>query len=177
MFLSAVYKFLYITWTFLLIGALTFGGGYGMIPIMHHDLVIVKHWLTEQQFQDAVAVGLITPGPVAIMATFIGFQVMSFWGALAATIGVFSPSIGVVYFASRFYARFEESKWAVVVLPVINSTVIGLLAMAVLSLGHLSVTNLWMVLMTLITFILTIKTKLSPIWMILICGVIGLIWF
>src|SRR5215208_8307552 len=69
-------------------GALTFGSGLAIVPFLHQGLVDDHRWLTEQQFVDAVAMGLISPGPVVIMATFAGYLVYGVAGALVATIFV-----------------------------------------------------------------------------------------
>ena len=169
--------FFKILWTFFIMGALTFGGGYGMIPIMQHDFVSVKHWMTDAQFKDAVAVGLVSPGPVAILATFIGYR-LNFWlGALAATIGVFTPSIIIVYLASKFYQKFEKTNIAIIALPIVNCAVIGLLGAAVVSLGKISVDNWVPLILAIASFVIATWTKISPIWAIIVCGVIGLFFF
>src|SRR5213079_2278302 len=72
-------------------GAFTFGSGLAIVPFLHQGLVDDHHWLTEQQFVDAVAMGLISPGPVVIMATFAGYLVDGIAGAAIATIAVFLP--------------------------------------------------------------------------------------
>src|SRR5205823_13420285 len=71
--------------------AFTFGSGLAIVPFLHQGLVHDHHWLTEQQFVDAVAMGLISPGPVVIMATFAGYLIAGLTGALAATAAVFLP--------------------------------------------------------------------------------------
>lgn len=165
-----------IFWVFFIAGLLTFGGGYGMIPILQHDFVVNRHWMTEAQFKDAVAVGLVSPGPVAILATFIGYRLNIWLGAIAATIGVFTPSILIVYLASKFYQKFEKSKIALIALPVVNSAVIGLLGGAAISLGKLSVDSSYTLILAIASFAIALWTKISPIWVIVICGLIGLLF-
>src|SRR3954447_22520142 len=72
-------------------GAFTFGSGLAIVPFLHQGLVNDHHWLTEQQFIDAVAIGLISPGPVVIMATFAGYLIFGVTGAIVATVAVFLP--------------------------------------------------------------------------------------
>jgi chromate transporter len=81
-------------WFFIKASAFTFGSGLAIVPFLHQGLVHEHHWLTERQFVDAVAIGLISPGPVVIMATFAGYLVAGIAGALVATVAVFLP----VYF-------------------------------------------------------------------------------
>lgn len=89
-------------------GAFTFGSGLAMVPFLHQGLVQDHHWLTEQQFTDAVAMGLISPGPVVIMATFAGYLIYGLAGAIIATTAVFLPAYILVVFPGRFFRRFER---------------------------------------------------------------------
>ena len=83
-------------WNFLMIGALSFGGGYGMISLVR-ETVLGRGWLTEGEFLSFIAVSESTPGPLAInMATFIGASQGGFWGALCATLGVVLPSFVII---------------------------------------------------------------------------------
>src|SRR5204863_5568717 len=78
---------------FLRIGTVTFGGGFVMVPLIEAEVVETHHWLTHQQFVEAFALGQITPGPVLITATFIGYHVAGTLGALVATVCIFLPSL------------------------------------------------------------------------------------
>jgi chromate transporter len=89
-------------------GAFTFGSGLAIVPFLHDGLVGTHHWLTERQFTDAVAMGLISPGPVVIMATFAGYLVGGLAGALIATAAVFLPVYLFVVVPGRFVRRFED---------------------------------------------------------------------
>ena len=89
-------------------GAFTFGSGLAIVPFLHQGLVDDHHWLTEQQFVDAVAMGLISPGPVVIMATFAGYLVYGLTGAVIATIAVFTPTFLFVVVPGRLIRRHEK---------------------------------------------------------------------
>lgn len=93
---------------FLKAGAFTFGSGLAIVPFLHAGLVEDRAWLTEQQFVDAVAMGLITPGPVVIMATFAGYLVFGLAGAVIATVCVFLPALALVVLPGPFIRRHEE---------------------------------------------------------------------
>lgn len=162
---------------FFIFGLLTFGGGYGMIPLLQYDFVSVREWMTASEFQDAVAIGLISPGPVAIIATFIGYRLAFIPGAIVATLGVFIPSILIVCVFSKFYQKFEKTNLAQIALPIVNATVIGLLSAAVFALGKFSTTEWYTILLAIITFAVIYWIKISPIWAIIICGFIGLLFF
>ncbi|MDQ3434950.1 MAG: chromate efflux transporter [Actinomycetota bacterium] len=89
-------------------GAFTFGSGLAIVPFLHEGLVVERRWLTEAQFVDAVAMGLISPGPVVIMATFAGYLVWGLTGAVVATLAVFLPVYLFVVVPGRFFRRYEE---------------------------------------------------------------------
>ena len=88
--------------------AFTFGSGLAIVPFLHAGLVSERHWLTERQFLDAVAMGLITPGPVVIMATFAGYLVDGILGAVVATVGVFLPVYLFIVIPGPFFRRYEK---------------------------------------------------------------------
>jgi chromate transporter len=89
-------------------GAFTFGSGLAIVPFLHHGLVDAHHWLSERQFTDAVAMGLISPGPVVIMATFAGYLAYGLAGAVVATAAVFLPVYLFVVVPGRFFRRYER---------------------------------------------------------------------
>jgi chromate transporter len=97
-----------LTWFFIKAGAFTFGSGLAIVPFLHDGLVDEFGWLTEEQFVDAVAIGLITPGPVVIMATFAGYLVHGVLGAVIATAAVFVPVYLFVVVPGRFFRRYEN---------------------------------------------------------------------
>ncbi|GFE57576.1 chromate efflux transporter [Geobacter sp. AOG1] len=90
---------------FLKAGAFTFGSGLAIVPFLHQGVVLGHHWLTEQQFLDAVAVGIITPGPVVITAAFVGYLTAGFWGSIVAAAAVFLPVYFFVLFIGRHIIR------------------------------------------------------------------------
>lgn len=95
-------------WFFFKAGAFTFGSGLAIVPFLHAGLVDEHRWLTEQQFVDAVAMGLISPGPVVIMATFAGYLVFGLAGAVIATVCVFLPALLLVILPGPFIRRHEN---------------------------------------------------------------------
>jgi len=93
---------------FVMAGAFTFGSGLAIVPFLHQGVVLNHQWLTERQFLDAVAIGIITPGPVVITAAFVGYLVAGFRGALTAATGVFLPVYLFVLFIGRYIIRYRE---------------------------------------------------------------------
>jgi chromate transporter len=88
--------------------AFTFGSGLAVVPFLHQGLVSDHHWLTDRQFTDAVAMGLISPGPVVIMGTFAGYLVAGVAGAVVATVAIFTPTYLFVVVPGRLFRRFER---------------------------------------------------------------------
>lgn len=113
--------------TFLKIGAVSFGGGYAMIPLMR-DEALSNGWLTDEEFLNFVAVSESTPGPIAVnMATFIGSSQAGIWGALCATIGVVLPSFIIILIISCFIKNLLKKAGVQAVLGGIRPTVVGLI--------------------------------------------------
>lgn len=95
--------------TFLKIGAFTFGGGYAMIPLIQKETVERHGWISEQDILDIVAIAESTPGPIAVnSATFVGYKVCGFWGALCATLGVVLPSFTVITCIAFVLREFQQ---------------------------------------------------------------------
>jgi chromate transporter len=109
---------------FLKAGAFVFGSGLAIVPFLYGGVVGKFHWLTERQFVDAVAVAMITPGPVVITAAFIGYLVAGVFGALVAALAVFAPPYFLILLAAPYYRRFAKN-------PQLNAFVQGVTAAAV----------------------------------------------
>ncbi|HEY6794004.1 MAG TPA: chromate transporter [Kineosporiaceae bacterium] len=99
-----------LAWFFVKAGALTFGSGLAIVPFLREGVVHQQHWLTQGQFVDAVAMGLITPGPVVITATFIGYLAVGWAGAVVATIGIFAPIFLGVVLPGRWFIRHRDNR-------------------------------------------------------------------
>ncbi|HEX8783021.1 MAG TPA: chromate efflux transporter, partial [Steroidobacteraceae bacterium] len=95
---------------FLKAGALTFGSGLVIVPFLQQGIVQQYGWLNERDFLVAVAVGMISPGPVVITATFVGYLVAGFWGSVAATVGIFLPSFVLVLVAAPLLSRYRANR-------------------------------------------------------------------
>ena len=121
---------------FLRIGASTFGGGFAMIPILDHEVVTKLGWLRPAEFADAVTLGQITPGPVAITATFVGYRVAGFGGAVIATVATFLPAFIASVLATRFVAAFRQSALVAGAFQALGPVVAGIVAAAAISLGR-----------------------------------------
>ena len=110
---SKIFQILVLFLTFLKIGAFTFGGGYAMIPIIQREVVEKRKWANNSDILDILAVSESTPGPIAVnAATYIGFKVAGFWGALFATFGLVIPSFVIIFAISYFYETFMS--WTII---------------------------------------------------------------
>ena len=119
--------------TFLMIGAITFGGGYAMLPIIQKE-VAAKGWIDAASLVDFVAVSESTPGPFAInMATYVGSEVGGFFGAVCATLGVVVPSFVVILIVAKCYEQFRDSSVVKGCMTGLKPAVVGLIAGAILT--------------------------------------------
>lgn len=165
-------------YTFFQIGALSFGGGYVMIPLIDRQIVTQLHWLTATQFTDIVAIAEMTPGPIAInSATFVGFQVAGVIGSVVATIGVVLPSFLLVLVLAMLVKRFSQSVWLNSALSGIRPVVVGLIASAVWSVGQKTLLDLRSWVLAIVMLTLLVRSKIHPILLIVASGVIGVLFF
>jgi chromate transporter len=156
---------------FLRMGTVTFGGGFVMIPQIEAEVVRTNHWLTRQEFADATALGQITPGPVLITATFIGYRVAGTLGALVATVTVFLPAFIMTIAAGSSLRRFRANRQVQSFLRGVTPAVVGLLGAAAWSIGHAGI-HTWLGLsLSVVAAIVLLRFRLNPFWVILGAGV------
>ncbi|HEX9545521.1 MAG TPA: chromate transporter, partial [Pyrinomonadaceae bacterium] len=156
---------------FLRMGSVTFGGGFVMVPLIEAEVVRTNHWLTHQEFADATALGQLTPGPVLITATFIGYRVAGTLGALIATIAVFLPAFVMTLAAGSSLRRFRANRQVQAFLRGVTPAVVGLLIAAAWSIGRAGIhTGLGLVL-AVIAAIVLLRFRVNPFWVILGAGI------
>src|SRR5439155_16560854 len=136
---------------FLKAGAFVFGSGLAIVPFLYGGVVEKFHWLTEQQFVDAVAVAMITPGPVVITAAFIGYLVAGPVGAFVAAGAVFAPPYFIVIVAAPYYRRFAQNRQVKAFVQGVTAAAVGAIAGAAYILARRSLVDLPTVLIGLIT--------------------------
>ncbi|HEX8181651.1 MAG TPA: chromate transporter [Pyrinomonadaceae bacterium] len=165
---------------FLRIGAVTFGGGFVMVPLIKAEVVENHHWLTTQEFADATALGQITPGPVLITATFIGYRVAGTLGALVATISVFLPAFVMTIAAGSYLRRFRANRQVQAFLRGVTPAVVGLLVAAAWSIGRAGI-HTWMGLsICILAAIILLRFRINAIWIMFGAGALRLLlgwWF
>jgi chromate transporter len=151
-----------------------FGSGLAIVPFLYGGVVQQYHWLTEQQFIDAVAVAMITPGPVVITVGFIGYLVYGFPGAIAAALGVFVPVYLVVVIAGPFYKKFAGNIYLRAFVRGVTAAATGAIAGAVVVLARRSITDVPTALIALVALALLFKWKVPEPLIILAAGLAGL---
>jgi len=125
-----------LTWIFLKIGIISFGGGYVMIPILQWEVVDHLRWLTLRQFLDGIMLSYVTPGPLLILAVFVGFSIRGLGAAALVTIAVFLPPVLLIIFFSPFYHQIKESRWVRPALQGILASLVGMLALVAAQLAR-----------------------------------------
>jgi len=154
-------------------GLFVFGSGLAIVPFLHGNVVTEFHWLTEQQFLDAVAVAMITPGPVVITVAFIGYLVAGPLGASAAALGVFLPVLVVVIIAAPLLRRYGQRPGLKALVQGITAGAAGAIAGSVVVLGRGAVRDLPTAIIAVSTLLLVWKTKVPEPILVLLAAVAG----
>jgi chromate transporter len=160
---------------FLRMGTVTFGGGFVMIPLIEAEVVRTNHWLTHQEFADATALGQLTPGPVLITATFIGYRVAGTLGALIATIAVFLPAFIMTVAAGSSLRRFRANRQVQAFLRGVTPAVVGLLVASAWSIGLAGIHSWLGLTLAVIAAGVLLRFRVNPFWVILGTGLARLL--
>ena len=160
---------------FLKAGAFVFGSGLAIVPFLYGGVVGRFHWLTERQFLDAVAVAMITPGPIVITSGFVGYLVAGPLGAFVAALAVFLPPYLLVIFVAPYYRRFAQNRQVKAFVQGVTAAAVGAIAGAAVILSRRALVDVPTVLIAVITFaaLLGFKRIPEPI-LILAAGVAGI---
>jgi len=163
--------------TFLKIGLFMFGGGYAAIPLVQKEVIEMRNWLTPKEFIDILAVAEMTPGPIAVnSATFIGYKLAGFWGGLFATIGVVLPAFLIILLVATFFYTYRTHPLVEAAFRGIRPAVIGLIAATLFSLAKGGMIIDWKAGITAaLVFFAVLYLSIHPIWLILLCGMLGLL--
>lgn len=168
-------KILEIFWIFFKTGAVIFGGGYAAIPFIEKEVCVLRPWLTAQEFLAGIDLGQITPGPVAITATFVGFKVGGLLGAFTATLAIFLPSFLIFQIIIHIYHRVEQNKFIVSFLNGAKSAIVAILFSTGVIFAFNNWHNLPAALFGLIGLVLLMVLNLPPLSLIAAGVVFGLI--
>jgi chromate transporter len=162
---------------FLKAGALTFGSGLVIVPFLQQGVVQQYGWLGERDFLVAVAVGMISPGPVVITATFVGYLVAGFAGSLAATVGIFLPSFILVLVAAPILARHRTNRGVQGFIKGAYAAAIGTILGACVLLGRIAIGDWLTILIGLAALVALFRWKVSNPLLMAVTALVGLIAF
>jgi chromate transporter len=162
---------------FLKAGSLTFGSGLVIVPFLEQGLVQQYGWLDQRQFLIAVAVGMISPGPVVITATFVGYLVAGFWGSLVSTIGIFLPSFILVLVAAPLLAKYRAIPNVQGFVKGAYAAAIGTILGACILLGRIAIGDWLTVLIGVASLAVLFRSKVNNPLLIAATAVVGLIAF
>ncbi|MBQ7823593.1 MAG: chromate transporter [Bacteroidaceae bacterium] len=168
--------YLQLLWVYLKIGLFGFGGGYAMLSLIQYEVVEHHQWLTSQEFTDIVAVSQMTPGPIGInSATYIGYVTTgSIWGSVLATTAVCLPSFILVLLVSKFLLKNHNNPYIKSIFSGLRPVVVGLIASAALLLMNKeNFADYRAIIIAVLSLILVRKTKIHPIWVIVMAGFTG----
>src|SRR5688572_28279539 len=168
-------KLIAIAWFFTKAGAFVFGSGLAIVPFLYGGVVKEYQWLSEQQFLDAVAVAMITPGPVVITVGFIGYLVAGFWGAVVAALATFVPCYLFTVIPAPYFKKYGKHPAIKAFVDGVTAAAIGAIAGAVLVLGKRTLTDIPTILIAITTAAILFRfKKLQEPFIILIAAAIGI---
>ncbi|MBO5236123.1 MAG: chromate transporter [Spirochaetaceae bacterium] len=162
---------------FFKIGAMTFGGGLAMLPILERELSEKRDWATKDQLLDYYAIGQSTPGIIAVnVATFIGFNRGGILGGIFATLGIVTPSIIIITFLASFISSYSDISWVKKILAGINVAVAAILTKAAWDFGKKTIKNILGLLIFIASFVAVYFLKIDTVIIIGVSAIIGVIF-
>ena len=143
-----------------------FGGGFASVPLMLHEVVGVRGWLDSKTFMDGIALGQVTPGPIVITATFVGYQIAGLLGAVVGTVGIFTPSFLMVLVTVPYLDRLQHSLWFRRALRGVLASFVGLLVAVAINFGLAVAWSIPAVLIAAAAFA-ALRFKIDILWVVL----------
>jgi chromate transporter len=143
-----------------------FGGGFASVPVMLHQVVDVRNWMDSKTFMDGIALGQVTPGPIVITATFVGYQIAGLLGAVVGTLAIFSPSFLMVLITVPYFDRLQHALLFRRALRGILASFVGLLLAVAVQFGIAASWTGRSVLMALAAFV-ALWFKIDILWVVL----------
>jgi chromate transporter len=164
-----------IFWFFGKAGAFVFGSGLAIVPFLYGEVVQTHHWLSDREFLDAVAVAMITPGPVVITVAFIGYLMAGVWGMTLAAVGVFLPVYLLVLIPAPYFRRHRSQPTVKAFVDGVSAAATGAIGGAAYVLGTRALTDVVTVAVAVATFVVLSKWKISELWLIAAAAVLGVL--
>ena len=163
---------LYIT--FFKVGSVTFGGGLAMLPALERELTVKRKWTTLNELLDYYAIGQTTPGIIAVnVATFVGHKRRGIPGAIAATLGMVTPSLIIITLIAKFIANFEDILWVQKALKGINVSVAALLTYSAVILCKKTLTKWYSIFFYTSSFLAVFFFHIHTVYVILVSALAG----
>jgi chromate transporter len=167
-----------VLWTlavrFALLSLFAVGGANAAIPEMHRLAVDVHHWMSDRQFADMFAISQVSPGPNVIIVTLIGYHVAGIAGAVVATLAMTGPTCVAAFFVARVWDRFKEARWRIAVQAGLVPVSLGLMAASAYVIARATDQSMLATAIPLATAALAFFTRLNPLWMFVVAGLLGL---
>ena len=161
-----------IFWSFLKIGAFTFGGGYAMIPLIQHEVIHRRRWIEERDFIDLLTLAQTAPGPIALnTAVFVGYKRRGYLGALSAIMGVIVPSFVVILIVAIFFASIRDNAYVDAAFKGMRPAVVALIVAPIV--GLTKGMRWWLVAVALAVALVVWHFGISPVWFLIAGAVVG----
>ncbi|HET9802967.1 MAG TPA: chromate efflux transporter [Candidatus Acidoferrum sp.] len=159
---------------FVKLGAVVFGSGYVLLALLRADMVEHLHWLTENQLLDAIAVSQGTPGPFFTVATFVGYVILGWKGAVLATLGMFLPAFAFVAVTAKYLPRLRKSPIAGAFLDGVNAAAVALMAFVGWQFARETLLSATTIGMAVVAAVLVMRFRVNSAWLILGGAVAGI---
>lgn len=164
-------------WAFFRMGAMTFGGGYAMLPMMRQELIEKTGWITEEELLDYYAIGQCTPGIIAVnTATFVGNKLKGVPGGIVATAGMVSPSLIIIMVIAAFLRNFADIPQVQDAFSGIRIVVIALILSTVIDLWKKGVKDVFGVCIVLFVVVVSFIPGFNSVYSVLLCGAAGILY-
>lgn len=161
-----------IFWSFLKIGAFTFGGGYAMIPLIQHEVIHRRRWIEERDFLDLLTLAQTAPGPIALnTAVFVGYKRCGYLGALSAIMGVIVPSFLVILVVAIFFASIRDNAYVDAAFKGMRPAVVALIVAPII--GLTKGMRWWLIAVALVVALVVWYFGVSPVWFLIAGAVVG----
>ena len=165
-------QLLEIFWSFLKIGAFTFGGGYAMIPLIQHEVIHKRRWIEERDFIDLLTLAQTAPGPIALnTAVFVGYKRRGYMGALSAILGVIVPSFLVILIVAIFFASIRDNVYVDAAFKGMRPAVVALIVAPIV--GLTKGMRWWLIAVALAVALVVWHFGISPVWFLIAGAVVG----
>ena len=166
--------------SFLKVGSVVFGSGYVLLAFLRTEFVERLHWLTDKQLMDAVAVGQFTPGPLFTTATFVGYVLAGWLGAVVATAGIFLPGFVLVALSGPLIPRLRRSAVAAAALDGVVAGSLALMAVVAWQLGKASIVDRTTLVVFAVSLVALIRFRANSAWVVAAAAAVGWVmpgWF